>query len=193
MKDMTERAGMLNALALSVLLLVGCREQNRADRVDPAGATSETPHAVQPQAAEAVHFVVDEAAVGPYAAEDLANAEWTHKACSLDDVNGLKEAILATKGKSSIWSGYLIDPFDAPAGDFLIVLKGATNIAIPAKTGAPRPDVAEYFGRPALGSAGFRSSTKMERVPSGTYSVIFVLKRDGRDYFCESGKEITVE
>lgn len=198
MKNAVTRTTILFPWAVSMLLIAGCREQNRVEQTDQAGGVpkqtaSEAESTVQPKIAEPAQFIVDEASVGPLAEESLAKAEWTRKACSLDDVGGLKDAIVAKKGEASIWSGYVIDPIDTPAGDFSIVLKGATAIAIPAKTGAYRPDVAEYFGHPALETAGFRVSTTLQSVPAGAYSVIFVLNRDGRDYFCESGKEITVQ
>ena len=121
----------------------------------------------------------------------LAGADWTAKGCSLT-AKGDAVEIQATPGVASTFEGYVIDPANAPAGDFLFLLKGEKQFGIPVKTGWLRPDVAEFFKTPGLANAGFLFSTTLGGVPAGRYEVNFMMDRGAVKYFCESGKTLVV-
>ena len=135
---------------------------------------------------------VDEAKVVEVDTAALTKATWTGKACDLKVPEGTSE-MTVSKGGTNQLEGYVVDPADAPAGKFDFILKADKSFAIPASTGASRPDVAEFFKIPALATAGFKFTTTLANVPAGRYMVNFVMDRNGTQYFCESGKAIVVQ
>lgn len=173
-------------LALSTL--AGC------NGADPAPPRVNAPVAQVPAVAPlpTVPLTVDEAKVASISADELAGAEWTRQACSLDSVDGSADVPVLHRGSPHVFKGYLMDDAKAPARDFQFVLKGASNHAIPATTGYARPDVAEFFKTPELSTSGFEFSTTLESVPPGEYGVVFVIRKGQRLLFCESEKKLSV-
>lgn len=169
----------------TVLALAGCGGSKPA----PAGAAT-TEAAPVVVAAPSAPQVVDETRVTAVSAEHLARAEWTRQGCSLDSVDGQADAIALDKGQPHVFRGYLVDDAQAPAGSFQFVLKGAASHALPATTGWPRPDVAEFFKVAGLSTSGFEFSTTLEAVPPGDYQVAFLIGRGERLLFCESDKTV---
>jgi hypothetical protein len=173
--------------AMTVGMLAGCEGQAPAPNVSqPATAAAPT------QSAPATVAAADETKIGEFDATTLTKATWTGKACDVKVPDGTVEKVV-TKGSANLLEGYVIDPSNAPAGEFEVVLKGEKSFSIPASTGASRPDVAEFFKIPALATSGFQFTTTLESIPAGRYSVDFVMDRAGTKYFCESGKTLIVQ
>lgn len=160
-------------------LLVACKGEDPQDSNPVAGASGHV--AIEPVAVVELDPVLREM------------ASWTAKACEL--VTGEGSGMAVDADQVAIFEGFFIDPFDSPAGTFDIVLKGADSriLAIPATTGASRPDVADFFKVRALERSGFRVSASLKDVPPGRYAVDFMLERAGQHYFCESGKQLVVQ
>jgi len=182
-----------NLLLVAVGVMVSLSACNKADEnksKSEDAAPVETTGLTKDVASPAIAALTAEA-ITEYDASQLASATWTGKACDLKTPEGTTSLDL-TKGSELVLEGYVIDPADAPAGDFSLVLKGTPSYAISMTTGRSRPDVAEYFKVPALESAGYAARTMLEGVTAGTYAVSFVMIRDGQQYFCDSGKTISL-
>lgn len=176
---------MVGALAL----LAGCDKSESQQ-----AAVTAAPAEAQKIAGAPAEVEIPDApasSIREYDAGLLAKASWTGKACDLKVDSG--DSIALSKGAKVVLQGYLVDPANSPAGNFDLVLKGDKSYAIALTTGYPRPDVAEYFKAPSLATAGFAVRTGLESVAPGTYTVDFVMDRDGATYFCESGKKVVVE
>lgn len=176
-------------LAIPTLLLASCKPH---ESVSTSPAVTTTPTAaevpvVAPLVVQAAQIEEQDVAV-------LAGATWTTKQCALETPGDAIELPAAANGGTN-FAGYFIDPSEAPAGDFDIVLKGtARNFRIPAKTGWDRLDVAEFFKIPALATSGYHVlATLAPTVPAGRYEVDFILERAGVKYFCESGKTLVIQ
>lgn len=184
------------AVALAtVFALAGCGDDRSTATDAPAkDASAAATQAPAPSIAPAptTPQAVDESKVAVLSDEEFQRAEWTRQACSLDTAGGLADGIVLTKGTPHVFSGYLVDDAQAPAGVFRLVLKGASHHAIPASTGWLRPDVAEFFKVPALSTSGFEFTTTLQEVPAGEYQAVFLIERGERLLFCESGKTVTV-
>lgn len=122
----------------------------------------------------------------------FASSHWTRQPCSLDMVDlGAPDAEVARADVHRL-DGFLLAADGHPAGPFSILLKGPALYSAPASTGALRPDVAEYFGRPGLETAGFRVGLSLAAVPPGRYEVVFMMERPSGASFCETGKQLRV-
>ena len=123
----------------------------------------------------------------------FASAYWTRQPCSLDMVDLGSPDAEVTRADVHRLEGFLLASDGHPAGSFLVVLKeGPALYSAPASTGVPRPDVAAYFGRKDLESAGFRVGLSLAAVPPGRYEVVFMVERSAGATFCESGKQLRV-
>lgn len=172
-------------------MLTGCEGQAPAPTASQT-ASSSTPAQAPAADVPVAVAAVDETKVVEFDAKVLTQATWTGKACDVKVPDGTTEKVV-TKGTANLLEGYVIDPSDAPAGAFDFVLKGEKSFQIPASTGAPRPDVAEFFKIPALETSGFQFTTTLASIPAGRYTVDFVMDRTGTKYFCESGKTLIVQ
>ena len=179
-------------LLVAVGVVVSLAACNKADE-NKAGPDAVAPANIAKAEAVPSPVITNIAAeaISEFDASQPASAIWTGKACDLKTPEGSSSLELA-KGGEVVFEGYLIDPTDAPGGDFSLVLKGTPSYAIAMTTGQPRPDVAEYFKVPALASAGFAGRTALEGVAPGSYTMSFVMIRDGQQFFCDSGKTISV-
>lgn len=190
----------MKKLALIVpcaIVLLACTQREQQPPQDPANAVQQaTPQEAAPVTAAPERTSVSLEQVVALDSVVLENAEWTRKACSLDrvdDTTGADVEFEANKSGPTLFTGYLIDDQDRPSGDFQVVLKSDSgSFAFPAKTGASRPDVAAYFKVPALIRAGFEVSVDMAGVEPGQYHPVFLLERDGRALFCETGRKLNV-
>jgi hypothetical protein len=190
------------AVAVMALSLAGCRDADT-----PAGqpsASTDAPASAATGAAPAGGVeaplgtvvgsqAIDEATIVPVDADVLASAEWTHKDCALNSIDGNTADFKLVAADAHIFRGFVIGNDGAPAGDFSFVLKGDTSYEIPTSTGASRPDVVEFFKNPALEKAGFDFTTKLGKVPAGTYKGVFLIRRGEQKFFCETGMDIAVE
>lgn len=133
----------------------------------------------------------DRATAIPIDPGSLGDAEWSRTACDLATRNG--RVIVHKSGTVTIFDGYVIGPGKRPVRRFDIVLKsGSAAYKLATTTGVSRADVAEYFEDQALISAGFRIESDLAGVDAGTYAIEYHMDFEGKHYFSEPGKEITV-
>jgi hypothetical protein len=172
MKNETMVAALLFALALSA-----CGSGESSPSAAAAGAAG-------PVASGKVVLLDSDALVG---------AQSTGTACSLDTIDDsyAKEASLENT-KPHVFRGWMLSESRQPAGKFDLVLKGTPSYAIAASTGETRKDVGEYFKDPAMSTAGFSVSSDLSGVPAGVHDIIFVIERNGRTYYCDSGKKLSL-
>lgn len=182
---------LLIPICIGVFALAGC---GKNDQQAPSGVQDNVVSTKNPAASE-VTMAVAEDKIQPLGSDVLAAAQSTNAACSLDSVdeNYFKGQVKLTSGRSHVFRGWLLDETRHPAGNFSFVLKGMHNYAISAKTGVVRNDVGDYFKDPTLSDAGFNFSTTLTSISAGEYRVTFVIQRDQKAYFCDSGKTFTVE
>ena len=177
-------------VVLGALILGACSQPEPPATFVPPPAAPAVP--ATPAVEKTVALVVDEAKVAPAAADVLQKAEWTAKNCSLDSVDGMTGNISIAKGAAHVFKGFLIDQAGGAPGPFSIILKGEQNYEVPVSTGAPRPDVGQFFKNPELSLAGYEFSTTLDAVPADNYTVWMLIRRDARSFFCEAGKTIVV-
>jgi len=182
------------------LFLAGCRDADT-----PAGQPADSPAPGTTDAAPTGGVeaplgtvvgsqAIDEATIVPIAADVLAKAEWTHKDCALNSIDGASADFKLVATQPHTFRGFLIGNDNAPAGDFSFVLKGdSTSYEIPTSTGVTRQDVATYFNNPALATAGFDFTTKLGKVPAGKYKGVLLISHGKQNFFCETGFDIVVE
>lgn len=181
-------------LAMTVAAVTAaCSREHPASR-SPAVTTTPSEEE-KPLPTEKQALVVDPAKIAEQDPAVLASAIWTKRQCAVATPGDGAELHAATEGGATEMAGYFIDPDNAPAGAFDLVLKGESrNFHIPARTGWDRSDVAEYFHAPALAASGYRISVKLaSAVPAGAYKLDLMLDRGGAKYFCESGKTLIVD
>lgn len=147
-----------------------------------------------PPSPAAVAAPVPAGSVQPIPASVAASAELSGQACSLDTIDGNYAAqVSLDKSKPHAFRGWLENNLQKPPGAFQIVLVGAQDFGLPAKTGHPRPDVASGQNNPALADAGFDVSVSLDSLPSGKYAVRFLMQTDGKAYWCDARKSVVLE
>jgi hypothetical protein len=179
------------SIVFAALFLGACSQTEPPATFVPPPAAPAVPAISGAEKAPAL--VVDESKVVPAAADILEKAAWTAKNCSLDSVDGATADISIAKPAPHVFKGFLIDQAGGAPGPFSIILKGAQNYEVPVSTGAPRPDVGEFFKDPALSLAGYEFSTTLDAVPAGNYEVWMLIRKDGHSFFCEAGKTIAIK
>jgi glycosyltransferase involved in cell wall biosynthesis len=190
------KSNMTNKLTLAVALigifsLTGCGSNEAAS---PDGASSNAAMTSPTSAASVGAAPVPRGRVSPLESSTLTSAQWTGASCSLDTIDGSysKDVLKLDKSHPHIFRGWLLDEAKKPAGKFSLVLKGSSDYAISASTGEIRKDVGEYFKNPALNDAGFSVSADLSTLQAGNYDVIFVIRKSGRAFFCESGRKVSL-
>lgn len=187
---MTTKA-LLTSICIGVLTLAGCGNNEQQTPPNVQGNVASTSSPAVPE----VTTAVAEDKIQSLGPDVLASAQSTDAPCSLDSIDGnyFKDQVKLASGKSHVFRGWLLDETRHPAGNFSFVLKGPHNYAIPTKTGVVRNDVGDYFKDSALSDTGFNFSTTLASISAGEYHVTFVIQRDQKAYFCDSGKTFIVE
>lgn len=114
--------------------------------------------------------------------------------CNLDAVNGAPAGSNPlTRGSQALFAGWAAsgDAKAVPA-TVEIVLHGAHDYAVTARTGAPRPDVASANGAPALAQAGYAIHAGLGVVPAGSYQVVLRYSADGKAWRCATPRSLTI-
>lgn len=182
---------LLTSICIGVFTLAGCGNN---EQQTPSGVHGNMVSTSSPAVPELTTAVAEDKiqSLGP---DVLAAAQSTNAPCSLDSIDGnyFKDQVKLASGKSHVFRGWLLDEAKRPAGNFSFVLKGPHDYAIPTTTGVVRNDVGDYLKDPVLSGAGFNFSTTLTSLLAGEYHVTFVVQRDQKAYFCDSGKTFTVE
>lgn len=172
------RALLIAACAAS--LLAACRERQVA--LLPAVAPAGEAH-IEPSAAAV--------AVAP----DLLRGATVSALCSFDSAGEkyVQGTLAMDRARPVRLRGWFADAGHAAIGTFRLVLAGnAATWALPARTGAPRPDVADYFHDPRMGTAGFDQLSDLSTVPPGDYRIVLLSDGSGRPVACDSGKRLAL-
>lgn len=114
--------------------------------------------------------------------------------CNLDAVNGAPAGSNPlTRGSQALFAGWAAsgDAKAVPA-TVEIVLHGAHDYAVTARTGAPRPDVASANGAPALAQAGYAIHAGLGVVSAGSYQVVLRYSADGKAWRCATPRSLTI-
>lgn len=168
----------------AALVLTACGQSGH----QPASSTVQAPSSAE------ITTPVPAGSVRPVSAGDVNSAALSGQACSLDAVDGDYAAqISLNKGKPHVFRGWLENNQQEPAGEFRIVMVGTQNFAIPAETGVPRPDVATVLKNPALENSGFNVSVDLGSLPSGDYTVRFLMQTGGDAYWCDAKKTLDLQ
>ncbi|HKZ10549.1 MAG TPA: hypothetical protein VJL61_07570 [Rhodanobacteraceae bacterium] len=168
----------------AALVLTACGQSGQ----QPANSTTSAPASAE------ITTPVPAGSVQPVPAGDVTSAALSGQACSLDAVDGdYAERVSLDKGKPHVFRGWLENNQQKPAGKFRIVMVGAQDFAVPAETGVSRPDVATTLKNPALEDSGFNASVDLGSMPSGDYSVRFLMQTDGKMYWCDAKKNVVLK
>jgi hypothetical protein len=167
--------------ACAAALLAACRDRQVAllPAVTPAGRAHGEPPA-------------DAVAVAP----DLLRGATVSTLCSFDSAGEeyVQGKVAIDRARAVRLRGWFADPGHAAIGAFRLVLAGdAATWALPARTGAPRPDVADYFHDPRMGTAGFDQLSDLSAVPPGDYRIVLLSDGSGRPVACDSGKRLALQ
>lgn len=150
--------------------------------------------ATQPSSPAEVTTPVSAGSVQSVLASDISAATLSGQACSLNTIDGnYMTQVDVEKGGIHVFRGWLESNEQKSAGEFRIVLVGAQDFGLPAKTGVPRPDVASALKNPALGDAGFNISVNLDSLPSGKYAVRFLMQGDNKSYWCDAKRSIVLK
>jgi len=168
----------------AALVLTACGQSGQ----QPANSTIQAPSSAE------ITTPLPAGSVQPVSAGDVNSAALSGQACSLDAVDDDYAAqVSLDKGKPHVFRGWLENNQQKPAGRFRIVMVGAQDFAIPAETGVPRSDVATALKNPALEDSGFNVSVDLGSMPSGDYTVRFLMQTDGKMYWCDAKKNIMLK
>lgn len=164
----------------------------------PLGGCRERPESGDPAVAAAEIATVTTAAVPAVAMERdaLQVAKPSPAPCSFDSVGMqyFQGTLTVDRSQPLHLRGWLSNAEHKPAGQFRLVLSGESSAwAIPASTGALRPDVSKYYGQPALGIAGFDLMADLAQLPAGTYAIMLVFEADGGLLTCDAGKRLQLQ
>ena len=174
----TFRHRALLLAASATLLAAGCRER----QVPAAPAVPPTSDARPAPAVGAA----------PLPAAELRAARADPSLCSLDRIDeAYAQGTLAVdRGRAVRLRGWFGTRAHQPAGEFRLVLAGTASAwALPAHTGEPRPDTAEYFQAPAMGTAGFDFEADLSAVPAGTaYRIVLLAPEGDASVACDTGR-----
>jgi len=183
---------ILVTMLISALPMAGCGH-NEAGA--PTRASGNAVAASAASAAGATTTPVPKGVVTPLDSGVLANAQSTGVACSLDTIDGnhSKDLLTLDRSRPLVFRGWLLDEAKQPAGEFSLVLKGTQDYAISASTGEMRKDVGEYFKDPALSAAGFSVSADLSVVQRGSYSLVLVIRKPGRVFFCDTERRVSLD
>ncbi len=180
---MVARGALLLAVGVACAagLATGCRERQVAlvPAVAQAGDAPSPPPAV---ASAAPSGILQGASASARCSFDAAGDDYVQGTLVLDRARAIR------------LRGWFAGPEHGPAGAFRLVLAGDGEAlwALPARTGEPRPDVAEYFHDASMATAGFDQLSDLSAVPSGAYRVILLADDGGGTVACDSGKRLVV-
>lgn len=170
------------AACTAITLLVGCRERHVPET--PAVITTDI-RMIQPP--------VPASTLGP---GRLQEARPSPDLCSFDSVDSqyFQGTLNVDRSRPIRLRGWLGVPGPRPASEFQLILSSeSATLFVPARTGVPRPDVAEYFSVPAMGTAGFEVLADLASVPTGTYSVLLLADDQGGAIVCDTEKRMRLE
>lgn len=174
-------------LLLTIVMLAACNKYGP----EQDAKTAETPEAAA--AASAAKADVAKLPESVATAFELPAAQYTLR-CDLNSVGGvgLNPGVAATVARTGqvVFNGWVVTEQLAAAGDFVIVLKGASTYAIATRTGTDRPDVAEGLGSEAAKDSGFGFVADISQVPAGEYSVH--LFAPGSSAACDTTKLLNI-
>jgi hypothetical protein len=115
--------------------------------------------------------------------------------CSVDTVNGqaARGAALDHLGTGS-FQGWVGDRASGTVPSVVkVILIGATDYAVSAKTGLRRPDVASVTKVPAFVGSGFKVVADMSAVPIGDYRVALAYKIGDEKVICGTDASLSVQ
>lgn len=171
-------------LFLMIAMLAGCNKYGPEQDAKPA-AVDAPAVASTTQAAD-----LPESVATAFAPPEV---QYTLR-CDLNSVAGvgLNSGVAAAIARSAqvVFNGWVVDERLAAAGDFVIVLKGASTYGIAGKTGTERPDVAEAVGSESARASGFGFIADLSQVPAGEYSVHLLLPDSGAA--CDTTKLLNI-
>jgi len=169
--------------AVGIVPLAGCGQSGQQS----TGTTGTQPSAEHTTPVTA-------SSIQPVAASVVSSAQLSGEPCSLDSVDGNYAArVPLSRGKPTVFRGWLENHQRQPAGSFRLVLIGNQAYGIPAKTGVERPDVASGQHDPGLEAAGFNFSATLKTLPAGDYSVRFLMNEGGKTYWCDAKKTVVLQ
>ena len=177
-----------NCLSMLLLaMLSGCGDRERQSvQGSEAASPAEEVLAAQPA-------VVSRDSVVAFDAKRRSAATWTGMGCALNSPDDAK-SIIGSVGDVKTFEGYFLGKDKESPNEFLFVLLGEKDsYSVALKPNVIRPDVAEYFKSPQGDHSGFSVSIPLSAVNPGTYSVDFFYTVGESDFFCESGKSLTVQ
>lgn len=169
--------GMLAAIALAAV--GGCRERQEAS----APAVPSTWEAAAQSAS----------VVTPLAMETLRGAKADPALCSLDYVDDVhaQGTLVVDRRRPMRLRGWFGTKGHTPAGEFQAVLASDHAAwAASMATGAPRPDVADYFDALAMGTAGFDRAVDLSPTPPGSYRVVLLSREGDATIACDTDKRL---
>lgn len=115
--------------------------------------------------------------------------------CNVDQINGQPaNGVPLDHMGAGTFSGWVADGSTKTVPSTLhVLLLGARDFALAAKTGKLRSDVASGTGIPAFANSGFQVNADMDGVPIGDYGVALSFERPGGTALCKPNVRVSVQ
>lgn len=178
------------AIAVMCMAITGCGDSTPI----PAQSGASLPGTASTPTARAEAYAASSAAFLPISPAELANSVQI-SSCNVDQVNGqpANGVPLDHMGTGTL-SGWAADGVTRTVPSNLrVLLLGARNFAVPAKTGELRRDVAAGTGVPAFVTSGFKVNADMDAVPVGEYRVAMLYDGGGKQLLCNTDVKLSVQ
>lgn len=181
------------ALLVGAVVLAGCGDpQPLSGGSAPVGAESVPPASSTAKAPAYTPAIVAFAALVPSGGVDAAKST---SSCNLDAVNGAPpDSQPLARGGTAAFAGWAAaGGGDAVPVQVSIVLVGDRDYGVTVSTGAPRPDVAQAQGKPALADSGYVANASLATVVPGSYRVELRFAATGTRWRCVTAHRVTVQ
>lgn len=180
---MRARDPWLRIILVAALAATGACRDRQAATAPAVAPGDETTPAIAPVAV-------------PLPLDELRAAQPAPALCSLDYIDDLHaEGILpVARARPVRFRGWFGTAGHEPAGDFELVLAGKDAAwAVAMVTGAPRPDVADYFDALSMEMSGFDRTANLSAAAPGTYEIVLLMREGGAAIACGTVKRIRLQ
>ena len=169
--------------ALSLLLIVGCSDQNTNKPVATSSAAATS-------AVKAVSLAKEMPAEIKGLPSEVAGR------CAVDNVNApVKDEVIAINRVAglNIWGWALDEKSTSVSSQVFLHLKGTGNYYGQLNRQSNRSDLAKAFGKPEFINAGYAGSVDISSLPVGQYEILLIQKGENKILVCSTNHKLELK
>ena len=169
--------------ALSLLLVVGCSDQNTNKPVTTSSAAATSP-------VKTVSLAKDMPADIKGLPSEVAGR------CAVDNVNTpVKDEVIAINRATglNIWGWALDEKSTSVSSQVFLHLKGTENYYGQLNRQSNRSDLAKAFGKPEFINAGYASTVDISSLPVGQYEILVIQKGENKNLVCSTNHKLELK